>query len=163
MTIIDFKNIIGNFFENYLLKCQLFFGDISDIVGLKDIAYPAVFVDYTGTEINFNASNYSFDFYITDLIDKHSKENYLDVVSQCEKIASDLISYLYPLTGSTFNISVNTTIQPIRDTYNDDEISGVKLTIIFTTINQIDKCAIPLSSAPSVLLQESGAPILLEN
>lgn len=164
MTLKDFKIITQNFFSAYLPNgLYLFFGDISDIVGLKDIQYPAVFVDVSNAEIDRVGTTYTLTYYIVDLIDKHDKSNFIDVVSECEKIGYNYIAYLRALDDVVFGYDAdNIRLSIIKDTYNDDEISGISFSLNIRTENNINSCEIPLTSAPAVVLQENGAPILLE-
>jgi len=163
MTIIDFRENIKSFLSSYLIKTQLYFIDIFEFLALKDVVYPAVIIDFTGISASINecVSEYNFDFYIIDLINTHDKnKNEYEVITQCEMIAYNILAYLKSV-DLTIGYDDKVTFQPIKDRFNDDEIAGVKFTLTLRMENAIKHCALPLSSAPDVILTTDGYPILI--
>lgn len=163
MTIKDFENIVRTYFASNIKEMFVFIGDIADTVGLKDVVYPAVFIDVQSATLKNSGTQYSLQHFVITTIDKHSKSTFLDAVASCEKISYDYIAYLKGLNLQGLAIDTdNINMNVIKDTYNDDEVSGFNFTLNITLINKMNKCELPLATNPVVLLLESGAPILME-
>lgn len=160
MTIIDVKNTIEGFFTAYTIAHSRYYMFATDFLMLKDVKYPAVLIDVQSASIRVNANEYTIDIYVIDKV-KRDKGNWLYIYTQCEQVFSDLIAYLIK-----YNIPLSAdepiNILPIDDTFNSDDIGGIKGTILIKIPNNINKCQIPFSGNPSPLLTEAGAPILLE-
>ncbi len=161
MTIVDLKNILRDFYANYLIQNTFYFGDVFEFVQKKDIIYPAVIFDLQALETQAGGSVYTFDVYFVDLYDVHNKDNnYIDIIAECERICYDTIAYLRSNRIITHDDAISSI--PIKDTLNDDNIAGIKISLKISLENSINLCAIPTNSMPSPLLNEDGGVILLE-
>lgn len=186
MTLIDFKDIISEFFENHKNGVTFRFMDYNDFFNLNDVFYPACLVDVDGIVVYENSTEYNLVFFVLDLFDKHSRSNslydmtpisvpdqynldrytnsnYLESLNETQMIASDLLIYLRRYSDILDIDLNNLKMDIIKDTFNDDEVVGVRFGLIFRTYTSINHCEIPLTSNPSVILLESGHPLLLEN
>ncbi|MEM5871679.1 MAG: hypothetical protein QW051_02280 [Candidatus Aenigmatarchaeota archaeon] len=163
ITLIDIKNILLDFFTNYAIAVDYRFIYVDELLQQKDIKYPAVIFDLSGINISRGSTMYSIDVYVLDLIDKHDKaNNYLDVISECERIFYDVIAYLRAADIVINDNRESINCAPIYDVFNDDVISGIKTTIEIRAENTINSCSIPLKSSPGVVLKEDGGSVLLE-
>ena len=128
----------------------------------KDVLYPAVWYTLNGASIQGKEKVYNFVITVADILHQED-ETEIEVQSDCELIADDLLAYL-DWNGQSWTLVRSTQYAYFRED-KEDILAGVTFSVDLKVPHLYDSCAVPSGYAkPGVdyLATEDGLYILTE-
>lgn len=147
-------------------------GDIQDFAASGVTRYPSMWVDYNTSSVSTNdAGGYTetgFTVYFVDRLLKGGT-NLAEVMSDMQKVCIDYIAYCqspqyFPQSQSIL-LYGDITLNPIKDSFHDDEIAGFYFDVVFKSSYDINTCQIPqtgLSALPTGSTSTGGSVTILD-
>ncbi|WP_316797328.1 hypothetical protein [Pedobacter agri] len=143
INLFTYLNLLKGFFDSHFQINTLLVGDKKDITGKSDIMYPLANIEYLDKSIREDEDIYRYEVIIADLA---SDESELIVISDCNSIADDLVTYFEDTSRfEELELLSNVTIKPFSDSFGD-RVAGVTFTINMTGFRKSCDLSIPIGS-----------------
>lgn len=161
-TLMNIKSVIADVVNNHLQINSFYFDTYDNILSLKDVKYPSLFVVPVSVAVGKKSNDYTFTFVMLDKVDK-SNVNDVDILETTRQLMLDVIAVLDRTLSANFRIeSQSINLTSVSDKYNDDNVSGWLANVTIYSINELDKCAAAMVNMPVLLAGGDAEYILLE-
>lgn len=142
MNIIQYRNLIVNFFENHSLINTVKTGNKFNFNADSKIIYPVAHIEFITRKGADNNAAFSFLVSIADKYDRNLQESEEYIISDCSDICSDAVNEFSNDDTGRFILEENVTIEPFTQGHTD-RICGCSVMLIFNEDDLKNVCSIP--------------------
>ena len=106
--------------------------------------YPYAFINPTNHTLSKNASTYRFNLIMMEQCTDDTME-VIQAQSECHQYIKDVLAHLYYHYGEKYDFTLNSTITPFKEKYNDT-VSGMTAALEVVIRDPLDDCITPFEA-----------------
>jgi hypothetical protein len=158
MTYQDVVNDLIELLDKHKMINSWGYGNLSDLTApfKRDVKttsrtyddygidYPYAFLNPTNHTLSKNASTYRFNLIMMEMCTDDPNE-VIQAQSECHQYIKDVLAHLYYHYGEKYDFTLNSTITPFKEKYNDT-VSGMTAALEVVIRDPLDDCIAPFQA-----------------
>lgn len=145
LTLNQIKQRLIDFFENHVQVNTVVYADDFDFAAYPDILYKVAHIQFVNSLTKGKVIIHQFKIMVADMEDPQNQDSEDDIISDCELIANDFLTFFGDDDYPDFFMDTDTTYQRFSES-GTDRTAGVVFTCKVRQVREINPCTIPIKA-----------------